>query len=76
MSRHYTPSTWRSFIRTRGCIGAPQRSRISWSTYRTSAPSVHGVLKTLQKRNLISRRAGEARSTKVLLAPHEIPELE
>lgn len=44
--------------------------------FRSSAPSVHGVLKTLEKRRLISRRAGEARSTTVLLAPHEIPELE
>ena len=44
--------------------------------FRTSPPSVHGVLKTLQKQGLISRRAGEGRSTRVLLAPHEIPELE
>lgn len=44
--------------------------------FRTTPPSVHGVLKTLQRRGLISRVAGEGRSTRVLLAPHEIPELE
>jgi len=44
--------------------------------FGSSAPSVHGILKTLEKNRLISRRAGEARSTSVLLAPHEIPELE
>ena len=44
--------------------------------FRTSPPSVHGILKTLQKHGLISRTAGEGRSTRVLLAPHEIPELE
>jgi hypothetical protein len=44
--------------------------------FRTTPPSVHGMLKTLQQRKFISREAGVVRSTKVLLAPHEIPELE
>lgn len=54
---------------------APAESEIQ-DYFRTTPPSVHGMLKTLQKHGLISRRAGEARSTKVLLAAHEIPELE
>jgi repressor LexA len=54
---------------------APAESDIQ-NFFQTSGPSVHGILKTLQKRHLISCRAGEARSTTVLLAPHEIPELE
>jgi hypothetical protein len=44
--------------------------------FGTSAPSVHSVLKTLERKGLISRRAGVGRSIKVLLPPHEIPELE
>ena len=54
---------------------APAESEIQ-DYFHTTPPSVHGMLKTLQKRGLVSRRAGEARSTKVLLAAHEIPELE
>jgi hypothetical protein len=33
------------------------------------------MLKTLQRRGFISRDAGVGRSTRVLLAPHQIPEL-
>lgn len=54
---------------------APAESEMQ-EYFRTSAPSVHGMLKTLQRKQLISRAAGVARSTKVLLAPQEIPELE
>lgn len=54
---------------------APAESDIQ-AYFRTTPPSVHGMLKTLQKRGFLSRRAGEARSTRVLLAAHEIPELE
>ena len=54
---------------------APAESEIQ-DHFRTTPPSVHGMLKTLQRKKLISRAAGVARSTKVLLPPHEIPELE
>lgn len=54
---------------------APAESDIQ-AYFQTSAPSVHGMLKTLEKKKLISRRTGVARSTQLLLAPHEIPELE
>lgn len=43
--------------------------------FRTSPPTVHSMLKTLQRKGFIHRDAGIARSTRVLLAPHEIPEL-
>jgi hypothetical protein len=44
--------------------------------FRTTPPSVHEMVKTLQRKRFISRVAGQPRSIKVLLAPHEIPELE
>lgn len=54
---------------------APAESELQ-EYFQTTPPSVHGMLKTLQKRGFISREAGVGRSTKVLLAPHQIPELE
>jgi hypothetical protein len=54
---------------------APAESEIQ-DYFQTTPPSVHGMLNTLQRRGFISRVPGVARSTKVLLAPHEIPELE
>lgn len=44
--------------------------------FQTSPPTVHGMLKTLQQKEFISRVPGAARSIRVLLAPHEIPDLE
>ena len=44
--------------------------------FRTTPPAVHDMLKTLQRRKFITRRAGVARSIQLLLAAHEIPELE
>jgi repressor LexA len=54
---------------------APAESEIQ-DYFRTTPPSVHEMLKTLQRNGFISRVAGVARSTTLLLAPHEIPELE
>ena len=54
---------------------APAESEIQ-QYFHATPPSVHGMLKTLQRKGFISRVAGVARSTTVLLAPHEIPELE
>lgn len=54
---------------------APAESEVQ-GYFHTSAPSVHEMLKTLQRKGFIDRRAGEARSIKLLLAPHEIPDLE
>lgn len=44
--------------------------------FRISPPVVHTTLKALQRKGFISRQPGEARSTRLLLKPHEIPELE
>jgi hypothetical protein len=54
---------------------APAESDIQ-DYFRTTPPSVHEMLKTLQRKHFIVRTAGVARSTRVLLADHEIPELE
>ena len=54
---------------------APAESDIQ-EYFRTTPPSVHEMLKTLVRKKFIRRSDGVARSTRVLLSPHEIPELE
>ena len=54
---------------------APSESEIQ-AYFLTTPPSVHEMLKTLTRKQFISRAPGVARSTRVLLAPHEIPDLE
>ena len=44
--------------------------------FKVSHPVVHETLKALQRKGFISRQPGEARSIRLLLEPHEIPELE
>ena len=43
--------------------------------FRVSAPTVHTTLIGLEKKGLIEKRAGKPRSVRVLLPPHELPEL-
>ena len=54
---------------------APAESDLQ-AYFGASPPAIHGALKTLQRQGFISRRPGEARSIRLLLKPHEIPELE
>ena len=44
--------------------------------FRVSAASVHGMVKTLETRGLISRVPGQARSIRLLLPREDLPELE
>ncbi len=44
--------------------------------FGTSAPSVHQMVQTLERRGLIAREPGAARSTRVLVPAEEIPCLE
>jgi Mn-dependent DtxR family transcriptional regulator len=44
--------------------------------FRVSPPTVHQMIITLDKRGLIERVPGQARSIRVLLPKPEIPELE
>ena len=54
---------------------APAESDIQ-AHFRTTPPAVHEMLKTLERKQFISRTAGVARSTRIVLLSHEIPELE
>ncbi len=54
---------------------APAESDIQ-EYFRTTPPAVHDMLKTLQRKLFIGRTAGVARSTRILLADHELPDLE
>ena len=44
--------------------------------FRVTAPSVHQMVLTLDKRGLISRVPGQPRTIRVLLRPEELPNLE
>jgi DNA-binding MarR family transcriptional regulator len=43
--------------------------------FSVSAPSVHRMLVDLERKNLIQRKPGQARSVRVLLPPQQLPEL-
>ena len=44
--------------------------------FGVSAPSVHEMILTLEKKGFISRKPGESRSIKVLLKRDDLPDLE
>ena len=44
--------------------------------FRTTPPTVHQMILTLDRKGLISREPGKARSIKVLLTPTQLPYLE
>ncbi len=44
--------------------------------FRTTPPTVHQMIRTLERKGLISREPGKARSIKVLLTPTQLPYLE
>lgn len=44
--------------------------------FRVTPPSVHQMVLTLEKRGLISRVPGQARSIRILVAAEEVPPLE
>ena len=43
--------------------------------FRVSPPSVHQMILTLERRGLIERVPGQARSIRILVSPEEIPSL-
>jgi len=43
--------------------------------FHVSAPSVHRMIVDLERKNLIERTPGQARSIRVLLQPQQLPEL-
>jgi len=44
--------------------------------FQVSPPSVHQMVLTLEKRGLIERTPGAARSIRILMPADELPELE
>jgi repressor LexA len=44
--------------------------------FQTSPPTVHQMIMNLEKRGLIERTPGTARSIRLLLGRHELPDLE
>ena len=44
--------------------------------FGVTPPTVHQMVLTLERNGLIERTAGKARSIRVLLARHELPDLE
>lgn len=45
------------------------------SYFRVTPPSVHQMVVALEKKGLIRRQPGQARSIEVLLAPQDLPPL-
>ena len=46
------------------------------SYFGVTPPTVHQMVLSLEKNGLIARKAGEARSIRLLLPRHELPDLE
>ncbi len=44
--------------------------------FGTTPPTVHQMILTLERKGLISREPGKARSIRVLLTPDQLPHLE
>ena len=44
--------------------------------FKTTPPTVHQMVLTLERKGFIEREAGKARSIRVLLRPEELPHLE
>lgn len=78
MKDKYTPlqGQYLAFIyyytRIHGC--APSEAELE-SYFKVAFSSVHQMILTLEKRGLITRTPGEARSIRLLLSHEEIPDL-
>jgi Mn-dependent DtxR family transcriptional regulator len=44
--------------------------------FQVSAPSIHNMIKTLERTGLIGKTPGQARSIRLLVAPEHLPELD
>jgi repressor LexA len=61
------------YTKINGC--APAEADIQ-RYFKVSPPSVHQMVITLERKNLIKRTPGEARSIRVLIPAGELPSLE
>jgi Mn-dependent DtxR family transcriptional regulator len=44
--------------------------------FQVSPPSIHNMVKTLERNGLIEKTPGQARSIRLLVAPEHLPRLE
>jgi len=56
--------------------GRPPAEKDLQDYFGVTPPSVHQMILTLEKRKLISRIPGQARSIQVLITPTDLPQLE
>jgi len=79
MKTPYTPRQGRylAFIHYYGKIhGRPPSEAEMQQYFRVSPPSVHEMVLTLERRGLIERTPGQARSIRLLIPREELPDLE
>jgi Mn-dependent DtxR family transcriptional regulator len=55
--------------------GRPPAEAEMQQYFRVSPPSVHQMILTLEKRGLIERTPGQARSIRLLISREELPDL-
>jgi DNA-binding MarR family transcriptional regulator len=66
-----------AFIHAYACIfGRPPAEADMQRHFRVTPPSVHQMVLTLERRGLIRRQAGIARSIELLISPDALPPLE
>jgi DNA-binding MarR family transcriptional regulator len=56
--------------------GHPPAERDMQHYFKTTPPTVHQMVVTLEKRRLISRQPGQPRSIQVLIPRDQLPDLE
>jgi SOS-response transcriptional repressor LexA len=56
--------------------GYPPAERDMQLYFKTTPPTIHQMVITLEKRRLISRKPGQPRSIQVLLPRNQLPELD
>ena len=79
MSPPYTPKQgqYLAFIHYYTKLnGRPPAERDMQLYFKTTPPSVHNMVLTLEKRGLITRQPRQPRSIRVLLPRDELPDLE
>lgn len=79
MAADYTPrqGQFLSFIDDDTKLhGRPPAEADMQRYFRVSPPSVHDMVKTLERRGFIAREPGKPRSIRLLLSRAELPDLE
>lgn len=79
MTPRFTPTQGRylSFIHQYTLVHREAPAEADMQEYfGTSPPAVHQMVRTLERRGLVSRVPGRARSIRVLVPPEELPSLE